>query len=163
MHGLCDFWLEVWNLAEDYRFMCLLNVDMEPSRNILGYRDISGFQNSHQLKPELKNFKPEVVFKKHSSILWIDKFEYLQIMKDAYAKKKSYFSNLFIFHWKSTVTLFVFLGNKKKCSHVELDWQSSAQVQRAVQRKGYLFLRSSLTSPLLRLLYCSNWQLVRPA
>ena len=42
-------------------FMCLSNVDMEPSRNIMGCRDISGIQDSHQLKPEVRNFKPEVV------------------------------------------------------------------------------------------------------
>ena len=54
VHGLCDFWLKAWNLAEEYNFMCLLNVDMEPSWNILGYRDISGIQNSHHLKPEVK-------------------------------------------------------------------------------------------------------------
>lgn len=116
VHGLCDFWLKAWNLAEEYNFMCLLNVDMEPSLNILGYRDISGIQNSHQTGSEI--FKPEVVFKKHSSILWMDKFESRQIMKMREQKNR----NLFIFHRKSTVTLFVFLENKnKKCSHVELD------------------------------------------
>ena len=54
MYGLCDIWLKAWNLAEVYNFMCLTNVDMEPSRNIMGYRDISGDQNGHQLKPEVK-------------------------------------------------------------------------------------------------------------
>ena len=48
----------------------------------------------------------------------MDKFESRQIMKMREQKNR----NLFIFHWKSTVTLFVFLENKnKKCSHVELD------------------------------------------
>ena len=42
--------------------MCLSNVDMEPSRNVMGCRDISSIQNSHQLKPE-------VVLEKHISIL----------------------------------------------------------------------------------------------
>ena len=42
--------------------MCLTNVDMEPSRNIMGYRDIFGVQNGHQLKPE-------VVLQKHIFIL----------------------------------------------------------------------------------------------
>ena len=42
------------NVAEVYNFMCLTNVDMESLRNIMGYRDISGVQNGHQLKPEVK-------------------------------------------------------------------------------------------------------------
>ena len=48
--------------------MCLTNADMEPSRIIMGYRDISGVQNGHQLKPE-ENLKPKVVLKKHIFIL----------------------------------------------------------------------------------------------
>ena len=63
MHGLCDFWLKAWNLAKEYNFMGLSNVDMEPSRNIMGCRDFGSIQNTHQVKPEVKNFKPEVVLK----------------------------------------------------------------------------------------------------
>jgi len=69
VHGLCEFWLKAWNLVEEYNFTCLSNVDMEPSQNIMGCQDISGIQNSLQLKLEVKNFKPEVVLKKHISIL----------------------------------------------------------------------------------------------
>ena len=50
MHGLYDFWLKSWNLAEVSNFMCLSNEDMEQLRNIMGCRDISGIQ----LKPEVK-------------------------------------------------------------------------------------------------------------
>ena len=42
--------------------MCLSNVDMEQLRNIMGCRNISDIQ----LKPEVKNFEPEVDFKKHN-------------------------------------------------------------------------------------------------
>ena len=65
MHELYDFWLKSWNLAEVFNFMCLSNVDMEQLRNIMGCRDISGIQ----LKPEVKNFKPEVDFKKHNWLI----------------------------------------------------------------------------------------------
>ena len=49
--------------------MCLSNVDMEPLRNVMGCRDISGIENSHQLKPEVKKFQTGSVFNKHISIL----------------------------------------------------------------------------------------------
>lgn len=49
--------------------MCLTNVDMEPLRNIMGYRDIFGVQNGHQHKTGNENFKREVVFKKRIFIL----------------------------------------------------------------------------------------------
>ena len=49
-------------MVEEYNFTCLSNVDMEPSRNIMGCRDISGIQNSLQLKLEVKKWFLKSIF-----------------------------------------------------------------------------------------------------